>query len=134
MVLGILTKEDRKHYIYFDEIVENILKNVIKKNQKYVKNQLDRLDKNFMDYICYWNEKYYGNGFCDVVELVSNIFLKVPFSRSTLALETALLAVLSNIHSLLHICANCVILNFSLFFLFVENELLLSVFILYGIP
>ena len=31
MVLGILTKEDRKHYIYFDEIVENILKNVIKK-------------------------------------------------------------------------------------------------------
>ena len=87
-----------------------------------------------MDYICYWNEKYYGNGICDVVELVSNIFLKVPFSRSTLALETALVAVLSNIPSLLHICINCVILNFSLFFLFVENELLLSVFILYGIP
>ena len=35
MVLGRLTKEDRKHYIYFDEIAENILKNVPKQNQKY---------------------------------------------------------------------------------------------------
>ena len=43
MVLGTLTKEDRKHYIYFDEIAENILKNVPKQIQKYVKNQLDRL-------------------------------------------------------------------------------------------
>ena len=70
MVLGTLTKEDKKHYIYFDEIAENILKNVPKQNQKYVKNQLDRLDKNFMDYICYWNEKQYRNGFCDGVELI----------------------------------------------------------------
>ena len=56
LVLGTITKEDRKHYIYF--------------NQKYVKNQLDRLDKNFMDYICYWNEKYYRNGFVDGIELI----------------------------------------------------------------
>lgn len=69
-VLGTLTKEDRKHYICFDEIVENILKNVPKQSQKYVKNQLDRLDKNFMDYICYLDEKYYRNGFCDGVELI----------------------------------------------------------------
>ena len=42
MVLGTLTKEDKKHYIYFDEIAENILKNVPKQNQKYVKvNQID---------------------------------------------------------------------------------------------
>lgn len=33
MVLGTLTKEDKKHYIYFDEICENILKNVPKQNQ-----------------------------------------------------------------------------------------------------
>ena len=63
MVLGTLTKEDRKHYIYFYEIAENFLKNVRKQNQKYVKNQLNRLDKTFMDYICYWNEKYYRNVF-----------------------------------------------------------------------
>ena len=74
MVLGTLTKEDRKHYIYFDEIAENILKNVPKQNQKYVKNQLDRLDKNFMDYICYWNEKYYRNGFVDGSQLVMGCF------------------------------------------------------------
>ena len=66
--------EDRKHFVYFDEIAENILKNVPKQNQKYVKNQLDRLDKNFIDYICYWNEKYYRNGFCDGVELICGCF------------------------------------------------------------
>ncbi len=70
MVLGILTKEDKKHLVYFDEICESILNNVPKQNQKYVKSQLDRLDKNFMDYICYWNEKYYRNGFCDGVEII----------------------------------------------------------------
>ena len=75
MVLGILTNEDKKHYIYFDEIAENILKNVSKQNQKYVKNQLDKLDKNFMDYICYWNEKYYRNGFCDGVQLIGGCFI-----------------------------------------------------------
>ena len=32
-----LTEEDKKHHIYFDEICENILKNVPKQNQKFVK-------------------------------------------------------------------------------------------------
>lgn len=62
--------EDRKHHIYFDEISERILKNVPKQNQKYVQKQLDQLDKNFMDYIDYWNEKYYRNGFVDGVQLI----------------------------------------------------------------
>ena len=35
-----------------------------------VKKQLDNLDENFMDYLCYWNEKYYRNGFCDSIELI----------------------------------------------------------------
>lgn len=62
--------EDRKHHIYFDEISERILKNVPKQNQKYVQKQLDQLNKNFMDYIDYWNQKYYRNGFCDGVQLI----------------------------------------------------------------
>ena len=62
-----LTVEDKKHYIYFDELSESILKNVPKQNQKYVKKQLEILDKNFMDYLSYWNEKYYRNGFVDGV-------------------------------------------------------------------
>ena len=37
---------------------------------KYVQKQLDQLDKNFMDYLCYWNEKYYRNGFVDASQLV----------------------------------------------------------------
>lgn len=60
-VFGSLTEEDKKHHIYFDEIVENILRNIPKQSQKYVKKQLDKLDENFMDYLCYWNEKYYRN-------------------------------------------------------------------------
>ena len=74
MVLGILTKEDRKHYIYFDEIAENILKNVPKQNRKFVEKQLELLNSSFLDYIVYWNEKYYRNGFCDGVELISGCF------------------------------------------------------------
>lgn len=73
-VLSSLTKEDRKHYIYFDEIAENILKNVPEQNKKYVKKQLDLLDENFMDYIFYWNEKYYRNGFVDGVQLIGGCF------------------------------------------------------------
>ena len=74
--LGYLTQEDKKHNINFDEIVENVLKNVPKQNKKYVKKQLDILDKNFMDYICYWNEKYYRNGFVDGSQLVMGCFDK----------------------------------------------------------
>ena len=59
-----LTGEDKKHHIYFDELSENILKNVPKQNQKYVKKQLEILDS-------YWNEKYYRNGFVDGVQIIS---------------------------------------------------------------
>ena len=73
-ISGRLTKEDKKHYINFDEIAANILRNVSKQNKKYVRNQLDRLDKNFIDYLCYWNEKYYRNGFVDGSQLAMGCF------------------------------------------------------------
>ena len=62
--------EDRMHFVYFDEICENILKNVPKENKKYVQKQLNKLNENFMDYIFYWNENYYRNGFVDGVQLI----------------------------------------------------------------
>ena len=34
--------EDRKHFVYFDEISANILRNVPKENKKYVQKQLNR--------------------------------------------------------------------------------------------
>ena len=60
-----LSPQDKKYCINFDEISENILKNIPSQNKKYVQKQLDILDKNFMDYLCYWNEKYYRNWFMD---------------------------------------------------------------------
>lgn len=65
-----MTPKDKEYSLYFDEIAEKILKNVPEQNKKYVKKQLDQLDKNFMDYLFYWNEKYYRNGFADVIELL----------------------------------------------------------------
>ena len=69
-ISSLASEEDKKHFIYFEEISEKILRNVPKQNKKYVEKQLKQLDDNFFDYICYWNEKYYRNGFCDGVELI----------------------------------------------------------------
>ena len=68
-----LSAEGKKHFVYFDDISEKILKNVPDQNKKYVKKQLDLLDENFMDYICYWNEKYYRNGFCNGVQIIISV-------------------------------------------------------------
>ena len=65
-----LSAEDKKHFVYFDEIAENILRNVPECNKKYVRQQLHKLDDNFLDYCDYWNEKYYRNGFVDGSQLV----------------------------------------------------------------
>ena len=64
-------KEDKEHFIYFEEISEDILNNVSGNNIEYVKSQLEKLDDNFYHYMDYWFEKYYRNGFCDAVELIS---------------------------------------------------------------
>lgn len=71
-----MTPKDREHSIYFDEVAENILKNVPKQNKKYIQKQLDKLDDNFMDYLSYWNEKYYRNGFVVGVQLISGCIEK----------------------------------------------------------
>ena len=74
VISSLSCEEDRKHWVYFDEISDRILKNVPDQNKKYVKKQLNLLDENFMDYIFYWNEKYYRNGFCDGVQLIMGCF------------------------------------------------------------
>ena len=62
-----LTEEDKKHFIHYEKISKNILNSI---PEKYVKKQLDQLDRNFYDYIYYWCKKYYRNGFCDGMELI----------------------------------------------------------------
>lgn len=69
-IASLACAEDKKHCVCLDEICDKILKNIPKQNRNYVQRQLNILDDNFMDYICYWNEKYYRNGFCDAVQLV----------------------------------------------------------------
>ena len=64
-----MTYQDKNYCIRFEEISERILKNVPEQNNKYVQKQLEELDKNYMEYLDYWNEKYYRNGFVDVIEL-----------------------------------------------------------------
>lgn len=64
-----MTKEDKKHMIYFDEITDKILNSIPKQNRKFVRQQLNKLDDNFSDYVGYWSEKYYRNGFCDGAEV-----------------------------------------------------------------
>ena len=69
-VLAYTTNEDKKHTIEFDEICEKILNSVPKQNRNFIQKQFNQLDDNLMDYISYWNEKYYRNGFCDAIELI----------------------------------------------------------------
>ena len=71
---SITCDEDKKHWVYFDEISEKILRNVHKKNKKYVQKQLEILDDNFLDYLGYWNVKYYSNGFVDGSQCVMGCF------------------------------------------------------------
>lgn len=73
-LLRYTTEEDRKHCIYFDEISEKILNSIPKQNRNFVKKLLYLLDSNFTDYIIYWDEKYYRNGFCDGIELINGCF------------------------------------------------------------
>ena len=68
------SEEDQKHSINFEDIAKNILRNVPEQNKKYVKKQLDLLDDNYLDYIFYWDEKYYRNGFVDGSQLVMGCF------------------------------------------------------------
>lgn len=75
-ISSIASEEDKKHFICFEEISERILKNVPDQNKKYVEKQLKQLDDNFFDYICYWNEKYYRNGFVDGVQIISRCIIK----------------------------------------------------------
>jgi len=69
-----LTCSEDKKFICFEEISEKILRNVPEQNKKYVERQLKQLDDNFFDYICYCNEKYYRNGFCDGMQLIGGCF------------------------------------------------------------
>ena len=68
--LAFVNDEDRKHTVKFYEISEKILNSIPKHNRKFVEKQLELLNSSFLDYIVYWNEKYYRNGFVDGVQMI----------------------------------------------------------------
>ena len=53
-----LSAEDKKHFVYFDEISERILKNVPEQNKKYVKKQLVYKKGADNGYICTSTERF----------------------------------------------------------------------------
>ena len=52
------------------------IKNIPKKRKKYVENRFKEFSEEYMKYIAYLNEKYYRNGFCDGVDLISGCLRK----------------------------------------------------------
>ncbi len=76
VLFSTLSEEDEKHFTCFDELSKKILQSVPKQNKQFIQKQLDLIDKSYMDYFFYWNEKYYRNGFIDGVQLISGCFVK----------------------------------------------------------
>lgn len=72
--LSSMSEEDKKHFIFYEEISKIILNSISNKNRKYVQKQLEILDRNIFDYTFYWDEKYYRNGFCDGSQLIMECF------------------------------------------------------------
>ena len=70
-LFSLVSEEDKKHWVYYEDFAEKILENVSSENKKAVKKQLENMQEHFLDYTNYWNEKYYRNGFVDGVQLVS---------------------------------------------------------------
>ena len=68
-----MTAEDKKHSLHFDDFADRIMKNVPDKNKKFVEKQLDGVYNDFMNNLAYWCEKYYRNGFIDVVKISLSI-------------------------------------------------------------
>lgn len=67
---------DKEYIKSCEDATKKILHNVSDKNKAFVEKQLNALDKAFMDYLYYWNEKCYRNGFCDGLELIMGCFEK----------------------------------------------------------
>lgn len=65
---------DKKYFTCIEEISDNILNAVSEINSEYVRNQLEKLDNNYMDYMGTWCEKYYKSGFSDGMKIVAGCY------------------------------------------------------------
>lgn len=68
--LSLLSNEDKKHPLRFEEYEAKLLKSLPYKNRKYAELMLSNIYDNFLDFCNYYNEKYYRAGFGDCLNLV----------------------------------------------------------------
>lgn len=68
--LSLLSNEDKKHPLRFDEFEEKLIKSLPYKNREYTRIVLAKIYDDFIDFCSYYNEKYYRAGFGDCLNLV----------------------------------------------------------------
>lgn len=68
--LSILTNEDKKHLLNFEEYEEKLIKSLPYRNSLYAKIVLTKIYDDFLDFCNYYNEKYCRAGFGDCLNLV----------------------------------------------------------------
>ena len=76
-ICSITKEEDNMYKINIEEISIKLLNLIPSNNKEMAKEQLDELNNSildFLDYLYYWNEKYYRNGFVDGSQLVMGCF------------------------------------------------------------
>ena len=72
--LSTLSEEDKKHPLLLEEHFKRILNSIPKQNRKFVEKELNAIDDNFADYLIYYTEKYYRNGFVDGSQIAMGCF------------------------------------------------------------
>lgn len=65
-----LSNEDKKHLYFFDEHKEQILSCVDSKRKIFAEKEWDRLQKDVLSSLAYFNRKYYMAGFRDVLGIM----------------------------------------------------------------
>lgn len=68
--LSLLSNEDKKHPLRFDEFEEKLIKSLPYKNREYTRIVLAKIYDDFIDFCSYYNEKYYRAGFGECLNLV----------------------------------------------------------------
>ena len=68
--LSLLSNEDKKHPLRFEEYEAKLLKSLPYKNRKYAELMLSNIYDDFLDFCSYYNDKYYRAGFGDCLNLV----------------------------------------------------------------
>lgn len=68
-----LSEEDKSHLYDFEKSVKAVLTYLDGEAYQFVKEKLDKLEKEILDNSYYFNRKYYMIGFMDVLEIILKV-------------------------------------------------------------